>query len=555
LGRHGCLRTPFANCWRQSQKRFASSVRTGRFIELADRMKVVVTRIRDFIHGASFDQFVKDLFAAAYKDRFDVIEDAGGDNGVDGYVKDDEIFISTYCPENYDNTSSERYHKKIRSDLNKVERHKNSGRYPIKTWYFVTPRNLDEGTIHLIRKEATDKLGIDGVPFGETRLQLLFSNTSQVHTLWPNLRTTDIERKIDDLRQLLEERYDKAITNPNGPSADVLVRGELQPAGTNSILLRWKPVVGRKFSVAYRDESRQDTFVVEGADTETKSQKITSERQYEVSVVRVNPNGSFSLAGRPVKAVMSTLFEEGAFEVSAERVAGSESAIKVEVDLDIEADGEAVDLLENYLGNFGKIMLSTELEVELSPRGSVISHRTSADPFVGLSKAPGSEHFLANIFPWLGSADDHSSWITTLLLLEYPKEVLSLGDLWDIQRDVPALGVRVKGVSQARLRDCDGPPGSKIAMIEETGSYDVDVSSLDTRLKGLINNVKVESGGNMTMNATWVIDVRSGQIQAMTGEMKGIVLSILAPGKHSVRKTNVKADHSYKTTWLQMGDK
>jgi hypothetical protein len=162
-------------------------------------------RISDFRHGTEFDEFFKRLFAANHPNDFIVVNDSRGDKGVDGYIRSTQTFLSGYCPESHDEKTPEYIQDKIARELNKVRMLKESGRFPIRTFAFVTPINLDlESNEYLIRKTAA-VLGVDGVSIGETSLTILFENTPSLFGLYPHLRSLHIEEKLDHIQDSLDE--------------------------------------------------------------------------------------------------------------------------------------------------------------------------------------------------------------------------------------------------------------------------------------------------------------------------------------------------------------
>ncbi len=104
-------------------------------------------KIEHIDNNKVFEALVKDLLLAEHQD-FLVIDDRGGDDGMDGYTTSAKIFFAIYTPLLSTRSSNDAYNKKIRSDFSKAIEQR--GMYPFDTWVFVTPAAL--------RKEQHDVL-------------------------------------------------------------------------------------------------------------------------------------------------------------------------------------------------------------------------------------------------------------------------------------------------------------------------------------------------------------------------------------------------------------
>lgn len=145
----------------------------------------------------SSDLFVrlsKSLLSAEHKD-FQTIDDSGGDAGNDGYSESEETLFQIYCPEKPEKADNSGYKSKIKKDLDKAKKLIDSGKYKIKDWVFVTPRELTEPVQTYLRTEATSR-GMNGIAWSGTTLAGLFAKHSHLRSQFPDLIQPDIEKQI-----------------------------------------------------------------------------------------------------------------------------------------------------------------------------------------------------------------------------------------------------------------------------------------------------------------------------------------------------------------------
>ncbi|MFA6306178.1 MAG: tetratricopeptide repeat protein, partial [Candidatus Gracilibacteria bacterium] len=149
-----------------------------------------------------FSQFCKTLLAAAYKD-FLTIDDSGGDAGNDGYSESQEMLFQFYCPEKPEKANASVYKYKIKQDLDKAKKLIDSGKYKIRDWIFVTPRDLTEPVHTYLRTEATSR-GMNGISWASPKLTELFAKHSHLRSQFPDLIQPDIEKQIGGIAERLD---------------------------------------------------------------------------------------------------------------------------------------------------------------------------------------------------------------------------------------------------------------------------------------------------------------------------------------------------------------
>lgn len=159
-----------------------------------------------------FSKLCKNLFTAEYED-FQTIDDSGGDAGNDGYSQSNEMLFQLYTPEKPEKITDARYKTKITDDLNKAKKLVDSGKYCIKKWVFVTPRELSESVQTYIRNEAKIR-GFEGVAWSSPKLTGLLAQHKHLRSQFPNLIQPDIEDLIRtevvanlESKEEIEKRY------------------------------------------------------------------------------------------------------------------------------------------------------------------------------------------------------------------------------------------------------------------------------------------------------------------------------------------------------------
>ncbi len=149
-----------------------------------------------------FSRLAKALLAAEYKD-FQTIDDSGGDAGNDGYSESQETLFQLYCPEKPEKADDATYKSKIKEDLDKAKKLLDSGKYKIKDWVFVTPRELREPVQTYLRTEATAR-GMNGIAWSGTTLTGLFAKHAHLRSQFPELIQPDIEAQVGGIAERLD---------------------------------------------------------------------------------------------------------------------------------------------------------------------------------------------------------------------------------------------------------------------------------------------------------------------------------------------------------------
>jgi len=168
------------------------------------------------------DDFVKlcnSLLTAEHGTDFQVIDGTRGDEGNDGYLISQQQLFAIYCPKKPESRTDRGYSQKIASDLTKAARLHEAGRFPIRTWVFVTPRKLSAGVIDKMNEDAAS-LPFTAVHVESTFLADLLYKHRHLLAKFPGLSMPMVEEKLDEvLRRLSEARpTTQAQTRPSSPT-------------------------------------------------------------------------------------------------------------------------------------------------------------------------------------------------------------------------------------------------------------------------------------------------------------------------------------------------
>ena len=128
-------------------------------------------RIADIREPQLFQDLVVALFVAERGEAFQVVDDSGGDGGLDGYDLERQVLYAVYCPEKQ--ASDSRYQTKALSDLAKAKSLRDDGGYEIETFAFVTPQHVREPVLRALLAEAK-AMGFKAISLGTTHLEQLF---------------------------------------------------------------------------------------------------------------------------------------------------------------------------------------------------------------------------------------------------------------------------------------------------------------------------------------------------------------------------------------------
>ena len=123
-------------------------------------MSDIYAVIKNIDNPQEFTKFCNALLKKEYAD-FQVIDDTVSDEGNDGYLYGSRTLYAMHCFKKEHKTRDRKaILAKAYSDLAKAKKLKDSGKYVIERWIFLTPYEIDIHVLDDIRSRATE-LGIE----------------------------------------------------------------------------------------------------------------------------------------------------------------------------------------------------------------------------------------------------------------------------------------------------------------------------------------------------------------------------------------------------------
>ena len=170
-----------------------------------------------------FTRLCNSIFTCIYGHDFQVIDGTQSDEGNDGYVRSEKRILAIYCPIKPEKRTDSDYVEKIKGDIQKAAELRDTQKFIIERWTFVTPRKLSNNVI-----AKMDKLG---AAFGFIVNQLeatylaneLYKNPHLVEA-FPQLHIPRIEEKLEGIMNYIKQTED--IPPQGYPSAKPVVKSK-----------------------------------------------------------------------------------------------------------------------------------------------------------------------------------------------------------------------------------------------------------------------------------------------------------------------------------------
>lgn len=150
-------------------------------------------RISEIRSPDMFQRLVHKVFMAEYGDDYVVLDDSGGDGGMDGYLHSKKQLHAIYCPEKPESAD---FARKIRSDVDKANRLKTNGPLGIESFAFITPVPLRKPQLDLLIEES-EKVGfVRAVSLSDEYLEVLYHKHPDLKDQFPELNYPRVEEEI-----------------------------------------------------------------------------------------------------------------------------------------------------------------------------------------------------------------------------------------------------------------------------------------------------------------------------------------------------------------------
>jgi hypothetical protein len=178
-----------------------------------------------------FQRLVRKLMICEHGTSYQVVDDSGSDNGLDGFNRANGDLHAIYCPEK---PSSARFRLKFQNDLEKAVLLRDAKQYPIRRFVFITPESLREPDQRQLRDLARDKGFEDGITIAGEHLEALLASHMHILCQFPEISYPQIEQRLDEVvNQLKQMKQSQAPALP----ADATETGSSKITGTAAQIL------------------------------------------------------------------------------------------------------------------------------------------------------------------------------------------------------------------------------------------------------------------------------------------------------------------------------
>jgi hypothetical protein len=160
--------------------------------------------------------------------RYQVVDDAGGDNGLDGYDRQTGELHAIYCPEKPERLEVERDRLvgKFRRDLTKGVRLRDEFGYEARVFAFITPSVLREPLQRQIRDEARRAGFEDGICISGEALQITFEQHRYLLEYFPELALPRLEPQLAAIREAVERLSAQRGSGTTSSDAELAIPDE-----------------------------------------------------------------------------------------------------------------------------------------------------------------------------------------------------------------------------------------------------------------------------------------------------------------------------------------
>jgi len=116
---------------------------------------MIEDQIAIMINPQEFTRLCNSIFTCGYGDDFQVIDGTRSDEGNDGYVRSEKRILAIYCPIKPEKKTDSDYLEKIKGDMQKAASLRDTDKFKIERWTFVTPRKLSSNIIAKMEQLGT----------------------------------------------------------------------------------------------------------------------------------------------------------------------------------------------------------------------------------------------------------------------------------------------------------------------------------------------------------------------------------------------------------------
>ncbi|MGK0398784.1 MAG: hypothetical protein ACJA0I_001080 [Gammaproteobacteria bacterium] len=172
-----------------------------------------------------FTRLCNTILTEKHGSDYQVIDGTRSDDGNDGYVLSEKRILAMHCPIKPERKTDAGYLKKIRDDISKAQKLRDSGAYDIESWSFVTPRKLSNKVIVEMRSIA-ESIGLNAIHQESTFLATELAKNKHLIAQFPYLQIHDVDSKLNEILELLKEKNIKEEQSEKEIDDRNIYRGE-----------------------------------------------------------------------------------------------------------------------------------------------------------------------------------------------------------------------------------------------------------------------------------------------------------------------------------------
>ena len=183
-----------------------------------------------------FTRLCNVVLTERYGNDYQVIDGTRADGGNDGYIISEKRITAMYCPVKPERRTDADYLGKIRSDIAKAQSLRDSGKYEIDNWTFLTPRKLSNNVIVEMRKHAVT-IGFNFTHQESTYLANELLRNRHLIGAFPNLHINEVDAKLDEILGLLKTHNLEQQQTEKQLDAEGIYKGSIEDSeGIDRIL-------------------------------------------------------------------------------------------------------------------------------------------------------------------------------------------------------------------------------------------------------------------------------------------------------------------------------
>jgi len=189
-----------------------------------------------------FTRLCNSILTCVYGEEFQIIDGTRSDEGNDGYLRSEKRIFAIYCPIKPEKKTDNDYFEKITSDMQKASKLRDTGKYKVERWTFITPRKLSSNVVAQMCRLGSD-LG-----FAANHLESIFLanelyKNPHLFEAFPQLHVTNIDRKLDEILIYFKQAQKQESPIQEHPLGVPFVESKTGDSGDNKRVIELRRVL------------------------------------------------------------------------------------------------------------------------------------------------------------------------------------------------------------------------------------------------------------------------------------------------------------------------